>query len=261
MKDFTGLNVIIESMQEETKEASLSQPSQNTLMKDLLIPISIIIAGVLVGAGLYFGGSGTPAGIAVIEETEPVNPIDALVVKSGVNKDDFDKCFEAGETLPAVQEDIDNAIATGGRGTPWGIVIGPTGKKYPLNGALPQQAIEQMIDVAKSESGSSAGQSEEALALEKMSPVTSEDHIKGNMNAQVTIVEYSDYDCPFCTRFHTTMNAISKKYGDDLAWVYRHFPLEQLHPNAKAVAVASECVAKLGGNEAFWTFTDGYLSN
>ncbi len=89
-------------------------------------------------------------------------------------------------------------------------------------------------------------------------PVTEDDHIKGNPNAAIMLVEYSDYDCPFCKNFHETMNRIMDEYGTDgrVAWVYRHFPLTQLHPNAIKIAEASECVAELGGNDAFWTFSD-----
>lgn len=89
-------------------------------------------------------------------------------------------------------------------------------------------------------------------------PVTEADHIRGNPNAPILIVEYSDYDCPFCKNFHTTMNQVMEKYGTEgkVAWVYRQFPLQQLHPNAPKLAAASECVAELGGNDAFWSFTD-----
>ena len=88
--------------------------------------------------------------------------------------------------------------------------------------------------------------------------VTEDDHILGNPNAQLLIVEYSDIDCPFCQTFHNTMHDILDEYGPsgDVAWVYRHFPLAQLHPLAPAKAEASECVAELGGNDAFWTFLD-----
>ncbi|OGJ55862.1 hypothetical protein A3D88_01925 [Candidatus Peribacteria bacterium RIFCSPHIGHO2_02_FULL_52_16] len=85
--------------------------------------------------------------------------------------------------------------------------------------------------------------------------VTAEDHIRGNPNAAVTIVEYSDYECPFCIRHHPTMKQVTEKYGDDVNWVYRHFPLS-FHPKAEPAALASECVAELGGNDAFWKFTD-----
>ena len=91
-----------------------------------------------------------------------------------------------------------------------------------------------------------------------VAPVTEDDHIRGNPNAPIVLVEYSDYDCPFCKNFHETMNQIMTEYGTDgkVAWVYRHFPLEQLHQNAPKIAAASECVTELGGNDAFWTFTD-----
>ena len=61
------------------------------------------------------------------------------------------ECFESARHASAVQEDMDDAVETGGRGTPWSIIIGPTGKTYPVNGALPQQTIEQLIAVAKQE--------------------------------------------------------------------------------------------------------------
>ncbi len=92
----------------------------------------------------------------------------------------------------------------------------------------------------------------------EIAPVTEKDHIRGNPNAPIVIIEYSDFDCPFCKNFHETMNKIMAEYGADgkVAWVFRQFPLQSLHPNAPKVAAASECVASLGGNEAFWKFAD-----
>ena len=86
--------------------------------------------------------------------------------------------------------------------------------------------------------------------------VSSEDHILGNPDAPVKIVEYSDIDCPFCSRFHVTMHEVVEAYDGQVAWVYRHLPLAQLHPLASAKAEATECVAELGGNDAFWAFLD-----
>jgi protein-disulfide isomerase len=92
----------------------------------------------------------------------------------------------------------------------------------------------------------------------EVAPVTEADNIRGNPNAPIMIVEYSDYDCPFCKNFHATMNQIMDKYGADgkVAWVYRHFPLQQLHPNAPRISAAAYCVAEQGGDEAFWKFSD-----
>jgi protein-disulfide isomerase len=94
-------------------------------------------------------------------------------------------------------------------------------------------------------------------------PVTEADHILGNPNAPVVIVEYSDLDCPYCRVFNATMKQIMATYGDEgkVAWVYRHFPIVELHPNAARLAEASECVAEIGGNAAFWKFVDGVFTS
>ncbi len=91
--------------------------------------------------------------------------------------------------------------------------------------------------------------------------VTAKDHIKGNPNAPVMVVEYSDYECPFCKRFHDTMNQVMDEQGEsgEVAWVFRHFPLDQLHSKARPVAIASECANEQGGNDSFWKFTDRYM--
>lgn len=96
--------------------------------------------------------------------------------------------------------------------------------------------------------------------LEAMRPVSKDDHIRGNPNAPVKIVEYSDFECPFCKRFHDTMKQVTTEYGDQVAWIYRHFPLDQLHPvKARKEAVASECANEQGGNDAFWKYADRFF--
>lgn len=81
------------------------------------------------------------------------------------------------------------------------------------------------------------------------------DHIKGAKNAKVTIIEYSDFQCPFCTRHLPTIEQALKDFPQDVRVVYRHFPLS-FHPEAQKAAEASECAAKLGGNDAFWKMHD-----
>ncbi len=96
--------------------------------------------------------------------------------------------------------------------------------------------------------------STDSLVIEKIS---SRDHILGNQNAKVVVVEYSDLECPFCKAFHSTMHQIMDTYSDDeVAWVYRHFPIASLHSKAPKEAEATECAAELGGNSAFWAYTD-----
>jgi protein-disulfide isomerase len=95
-------------------------------------------------------------------------------------------------------------------------------------------------------------------AVSNIPAVTESDYIKGNPNAPILIVEYSDYDCPFCKAFHETMNRIIEEYGvtGKVAWVYRQFPIPQLHPNAPRISEAALCVGDIAGNDAFWTFSD-----
>lgn len=97
----------------------------------------------------------------------------------------------------------------------------------------------------------------------QLKPVSSDDHILGNLNAKVVVVEYSDLECPFCKMFHNTMHTIVEQNNGNVAWVYRHFPLYQgsperppLHPRALKEAEATECVAELAGNNVFWQYTD-----
>lgn len=93
---------------------------------------------------------------------------------------------------------------------------------------------------------------------EKVRGIQSDDHVRGNPNAKVVIVEFSDSECPFCKQFHGTMKQVINAYGEsgNVAWVYRHFPLEQLHPKAPREAQALECAAEVGGNDGFWKYTD-----
>lgn len=87
--------------------------------------------------------------------------------------------------------------------------------------------------------------------------LTNDDHIRGNKDAKVVLVEYSDFECPYCGRHHPTMKKIFEKYGDKIAWVYRHFPLS-FHPQSTPAALASECASEQG---KFWEYMDGLFSN
>lgn len=158
---------------QETQQTASSTPTATPIWRDLLIPASIMIAGVAIGAGLYFnGGSSSSAPVA----------------------------------------------------------------------AAPTPTVPQEVD-----------------RTDQVAPVTDDDYRKGSADAAVTVIEYSDFDCPFCSRFHDAMIDIMDA-DTDVAWVYRHFPLEQLHPQAESVAIAAECVGELAGEEAFWSFTDGYFA-
>lgn len=87
-------------------------------------------------------------------------------------------------------------------------------------------------------------------------PITAGDHVRGDKNAPFTLIEYSDYECPFCKSFHPTMLQVMDEYEGKVKWVYRHFPLSFHDPLATAEATAAECANELDGNDAFWSMSD-----
>ena len=90
----------------------------------------------------------------------------------------------------------------------------------------------------------------------EVDPITDSDHIRGDKDARIVLFEYSDLECPFCKRFHTTAKQAVEDYQGQVVWVYRHFPLDQLHSKARKEAEAVECAQQLGGAESFWALTD-----
>ncbi|HDO23672.1 MAG TPA: hypothetical protein ENG99_00435 [bacterium] len=94
--------------------------------------------------------------------------------------------------------------------------------------------------------------------LKLPSPITKNDHVLGNPDAQLSMIEFSDTECPFCKRFQKTMKQVVDNYGKEgkVKWVYRHFPLDTLHSKSRKEAEATECAAELGGNEKFWQYLD-----
>lgn len=91
--------------------------------------------------------------------------------------------------------------------------------------------------------------------------LSGDEYVRGDKDAKVKIVEFSDYQCPFCSKFHPTMQQVMSEYGDKVAWIYKHFPLDSLHPQARPAAEAAECVAEQAGNGGFWDFTDYLFAN
>lgn len=94
-----------------------------------------------------------------------------------------------------------------------------------------------------------------------VNPVSADEHILGNPNARLAIIEFSDTECPFCKSFQPTMKQIIAEYGKtgDVAWIYRHFPLN-IHPKSPHEAAATECMAQIKGNAHFWSYLDNIFN-
>lgn len=132
--------------------------------------------------------------------------------------------------------------------------------KKQATGTANVQQPQAGADVAGAAAPDPSGKLTDA-EVKKIPPITDKDHIRGNKNAKVKIIEYSDYQCPYCERFHPVMQQVMQDYGDKVAWIYRHYPLDNIHPNARPAANAAECVASIGGEDAFWKFTDLVFSD
>jgi Na+:H+ antiporter, NhaA family len=84
------------------------------------------------------------------------------------------------------------------------------------------------------------------------------DHIRGPIDAPVTLLEYGDYECPFCGAAHAVVNTILAQVGDAVRFVFRHFPMTTVHPHAELAAEAAEAAAS---QQRFWDMHDMLYAN
>ena len=86
--------------------------------------------------------------------------------------------------------------------------------------------------------------------------ITADDHVLGGKDAKITLIEYTDFECPYCAKQFDTTTQLVKDYGDKIKFVVRHFPLS-FHPNAQKAAEASECASEQG---KFWQMYDAIFA-
>lgn len=172
----------------------------------------------------------------------------------GVKKGDMEKCIDSKKHAQTIADQMAKGSAAGVTGTPGTIVVVNGVPKEIISGAVPVADAKLVIDKYLNDPNATPSPNT-GLVADQFAAISDSDHIRGNKNAGVILVEYSDYECPFCRRFHPTMLQLSKDYGNKISWIYRHYPLS-FHPSAQPSAEAAECVAELKGNDAFWEFSD-----
>lgn len=123
----------------------------------------------------------------------------------------------------------------------------PNQPKQPVNGKLSEDQAKKIATVSSIDEGTEA---------DNTKAIDEKDHVRGSLDAKVYLIEYSDLECPFCKKFHDTAMQAVDEYDGQVAWVYRHFPLDALHPKARTEALAVECAKDQGGNDGFWALTD-----
>ena len=142
-----------------------------------------------------------------------------------------------------------------------GLVVGAMailslGFVLTASGALSFSRAARPIPAAPSAPTPPAAPSAPAAPTGTPSPVTKADHVRGT--GPVTVIEYADYECPFCREFHQTMQQIMTANAGKVRWVFRHFPLTSIHPDAEPAAEAAECAGDQG---KFWEMTDAIYAN
>ena len=117
------------------------------------------------------------------------------------------------------------------------------------------------IDVSHSKDEIEAEQAKMAADREKeLAQAIQGMPVRGNADAPVTIVEFSDFECPYCERGFKTVEQILDKYPNDVKFIYKHFPLVQIHPWAKSAAIAAVCATEQDP-KAFWKLHDSFFEN
>lgn len=195
-------------------------------------------------------GTQQPAQPAAAPKTITNDTIKTWAKEIGLNTTDFNKCFDSGKYKNAISEDEKAGAAAGVSGTPSFFINGTL-----VVGAQPFDAFRTIIDKEFQQGFAGKVYAQEVTQAPKVSVENGHLPKLGKDGAPVTIIEFSDFECPFCRRYFTeTFPQIKKEYVDTgkAAIYYRHFPLS-FHPLAQPFALASECANEQG---KFWEFHD-----
>lgn len=220
---------------------------ENNKEQKLSIPSAIIVAGFIIMMGILIAKGGNTNNVAIATEK-------TLSEQVGISKTAFTECIQGFDT-DTLNKKIADSISSAtkgeaGVGTPFTIVIGANGIRSKIVGADSYENVKKVIDEVIAGKVTTEYKGE-------VPPVEEGEHILGNpATAQITLIEYSDFECPFCAKFHPTLKRIVGEANGNIAWVYRQFPLTQIHQHALERAIASECIAKIKGNDAFWKYAD-----
>ena len=150
---------------------------------NILIPISIVVAAVIIGAAVFFTrGTGGDSNTNTNISNPKVAALTASATQLEVDQEEFVECINNNTFEEKIQSQYQNAIDTGGKGTPWSIVIGPNGQKVAVNGAQPLNVWQDIIN--KLLAGEDVNR-ETPDSVENIIPVTGDDHIRGSVDAPI----------------------------------------------------------------------------
>lgn len=131
----------------------------------------------------------------------------------------------------------------------------------PIAIVLGSLVIAGAIMMTRGDGAAAVAAADGADALASVRGISDGDHVLGSAEAPVVIVEYSDFQCPYCAMAHPTIKKVVESSEGKVALVYRDFPLDAIHPEARPAIEAAECVARELGNDAYWKFAETLFAN
>lgn len=155
----------------------------------------------------------------------------------------FGQCLTSGEMASKVSADQNLGASIGVQGTPATFING-----YLVSGALPYEMIKQVLDTiiaGKTPEFDFMKGDDGKIPAPVTMPNLPEVSWQGNESASITVVEFSDFECPYCAKYYPTVVQMLKDYGDKIKFTYRHFPLS-FHQYAQKAAEAYECAKAQG---------------
>lgn len=173
-----------------------------------------------------------------------------------ISSTDVTLCVEEKRFDGKIQSDIDSALAAKVKGTPHSYVM-IDDALYEIPGAYEEKGMREFFDDLLAQKTPRATDISDKTTV---TPVSADDRIIGPDNARITIITYSDLDCPHCKKFHAAITNIQPDYANTIRLVFRHMPVVASHPDARIKAEIAECIGLLWGNEGFWAFIDYALS-
>lgn len=161
----------------------------------------------------------------------------------------WEQCLTSDATKEAINADFTDGVQAGVSGTPTTFILVKKSDVYATVAKLEGAQTEELIRAALDQALSGKAKTTPFTGA----TVASNELIQGK-NGDVMVVEYADIQCPYCIRFHPTITSVMNDYQDRVGFVFRHFPLTNIHPQALPYATAVECAGKEKGADAYFGF-------